>query len=222
MPVRQIKQSYTVVTGSVTSQLNFDSAEFEGSNEWQYLIILEFDWDNEIKSFEVQPLKILYGKKLCGDPREYTPDVLVHFHDGRPPLLIEIKSRKYILKNWKELKPKFRAGIHYAKLNGMRFKIISDKEIFTPFLDNARFLRSFKKQLPPAEDSTLLIHKILKTGRTTPNALLQSITSDIWRQANLIPTLWHLIATRRIGVDIDTKIHMESPIWPLELLEGDE
>lgn len=215
MPVRKIKQSYTVVTGAVTSQKNEDPSDFEGTNEWQYIIILEFDWDNEIKSFEVQPLKILYGQKLRGGQRTYIPDILVHYLDGRPSRLIEIKSRKYIKMNWAKLKPKFRAGIHYAKLHGMRFKIISDKEIFTPFLDNARFLRAFKTQQPPTEDSTLIIHEISKTGRTTPNKLLQSTTSDRWRRAALIPTLWHLIANRRIGVDINCKIHMESPIWPI-------
>jgi hypothetical protein len=214
MPVRKIKQSYTVVTGTVTSQKNEYSSEFEGSNEWQYLIIIEFDWDNEIESFEVQPLKILYGETLRGTQREYIPDVLVHFKDGRPPLLIEIKSREYLRINWKKEKPKLRAGIHYAKLNGMRFKILTGKEIFTPFLDNARFLRSFKKQEPPANDSSLLLREIAKIGQTTPNELLKSVTSDKWRQAALIPTLWHLVANRRIGVDINTKVHMESPIWP--------
>lgn len=220
MPVRKIKQSYTVVTGSVTSHGNPESFDFEGSNEWQFLIILVFDWNNEIKSFEVQPLRILYGQTTRGHQRVYTPDILVHYLDGRPPRLIEIKSRKYIKMNWKELKPKFRAGIHYAKLNGMRFKIISDKEIFTPFLDNARFLRGFKTQHPPTEDSTQLIRQLAKTGHTTPNALLKSITADIWRQAALIPTLWHLIANQRIGVDINLKIHMESPIWPIKGRKG--
>jgi hypothetical protein len=215
MPVRKIKPSYMVVTGTVMSQKNAYSSDFEGSNEWQYLIILEFDWNNEIESFEVQPLKILYGETKRGQQREYTPDILIYYRDGRPPHLIEVKSRKYILKNWKELKPKFRAAIHYAKLHGMRFKIISDKEIFTPFLDNARFLRSYKTLQPQKEDSDLLIHEINKTGQTTPNALLKNVTNDIWRQAALIPTLWYLIANRRIGVDINCKIHMESPIWPL-------
>lgn len=215
MPVRKIKPSYTVVTGAISSQKNANLSDFEGSNEWQYLIILEFDWNNEIKCFEVQPLKILYGQTLRGHQRTYTPDILIHYHDGRPPLLIEVKSRKYIRKNWKELKPKFRSGIHYAKLHGMRFKIISDKEIFTPFLENARFLRAFKTQQPPTEDSTLLINAIKITGHTTPNLLLKSITTDIWRQAAMIPTLWYLVANRRIGVDIFSKVHMESPIWPL-------
>jgi hypothetical protein len=215
MPVRKIKQSYTVVTGAVTSQTNEDPSEFEGSYEWQYIIILEFDWNNEIKSFEVQPLKIFYGLTLRGRQRVYTPDILVHYRDGRPPRLIEVKSRNSIRKSWKKLKPKFRAGIHYAKLHGMRFKIISEKEIFTPFLENARFLRAFKTQEPPTEDSALIMSKIAKSEHTTPNALLKSITADIWRQAALIPTLWYLVANRRIGVDINSKIHMESPVWPL-------
>ena len=215
MPVRKIKQNYTVVTGAISSQKNANLSEFEGSNEWQYLIILEFDWNNEIESFEVQPLKICYGQTSRGHQRIYTLDVLINYHDGRPPCLIEVKSRKYIRKNWQELKPKFRAGIHYAKLHDMRFKIISDNEIFTAFLDNARFLRTFKTQQPPAEESSLLISGIEMAGHTTPNSLLKSITTNIWHQAAMIPTLWHLIANRRIGVDIYSKVHMESHIWPL-------
>lgn len=215
MPVRKIKQSYTVVTGAISSQKNDNLSEFEGPLEWQYLIILEFDWENEIESFEVQPLKILYGKTIRGHQRGYTPDILVHYHDGRPPLLIEVKPRRYLHKNWKDLKPKLRAGIHYAREHGMRFKIITDKEIFTPFLDNARFLRQFKCLTLLTEDSTQLTHALSGFKHTTPKELLNSVTSDIWRQAALIPSLWHLVANRRIGIDINQKIHMESPIWPL-------
>ena len=215
MPVRKIKPSYTVVTGAVSSCNGEHDSEFEGPLEWQFLILLEFDWNNEIDCFETQPLKIHYGKTQRGRQRSYTPDVLVHYRDDRPPSLFEVKPRYYLFKNWQELKPKLRAGIHYAKNHGMRFKIITDKEIFTPFLDNARFLRSFKTQSPPSEDIANLIGTLSQTGPTTPKALLSNVTSDIWRQAALIPTLWYLVANRYIDTDIYMKLHMESPIWPV-------
>lgn len=216
MSVRKIKPSYTVVTGAVSSQRNGGClSDFEGPLEWQFLIMLEFDWDNEIESYEEQPVKILYGKSLRGRQYEYTPDVLVHYRDGRPPCLFEVKPRKYLKKNWTVLKPKLRAGLHYARLHSMRFKVVTDKEIFTPFLDNARFFRQYKTITPPAFESDILLQKLSKNGKTTPNALLASVTEDTRRQATLIPALWHMVATRRIGVDIEQKVHMESHIWPI-------
>jgi len=216
MPVRKIKQSYTVVTGAVSSAKNGDLTDFEGPLEWQFLILLEFDWDNEIKSFEVQPLKIFYGKSLRGRQYSYTPDVLVHYRDGRPPCLFEVKPRKYLKMNWTKLKPKLRAGIRYARSNGMRFKIVTDEEIFTPFLENARFFRQYKTEIPSNEEMGVLLRNLNENGTTTPNALLASVSEDIWKRAALIPALWHLVATRRIGVDIEEKVHMESKIWPVE------
>ncbi len=215
MPVRKIKQSYTVVTGSVSSIKNDDPGDFEGPLEWQFLILLEFDWDNEIESFEVQPVKILYGTSPRGRQYSYTPDVLVHYRDGRPPCLFEVKSREFLKKNWSELKPKLGAGIHYARLHSMRFKIVTNKEIFTPFLENARFFRQYKTEIPQASEIGILLQRLNENGKTTPNALLASVSDDIRRQAALIPALWHLVATRRIGADIEQKIHMESPIWPI-------
>ena len=216
MPVRKIKPSYTVVTGSISSKKNDNLSDFEGPLEWQFLILLEFDWEDEIESFEVQPVNILYGMSPRGRQYKYTPDVLVHYRDGRRPCLFEVKPRKYLKKKWTELKPKFRAGIHYVRINSMRFKIVTDKEIFTPFLENARFLRQFKTQAPLTSEIDILLEKLCEAGNITPTALLASITDDRWRQAALIPVLWHLVATRRIGVDIEQKIHMESNIWPIK------
>jgi hypothetical protein len=162
MPVRKIKPSYTVVTGSISSNKNDNLSDFEGPLEWQFLILLEFDWEDEIESFEVQPVQLLYGISPRGGQYKYTPDVLVHYRDGRRPCLFEVKPRKYLKKNWTELKPKLRAGIHYARMNSMRFKIVTDKEIFTSFLENARFLRQFKKQSPLASGTDILLNKIRK------------------------------------------------------------
>ena len=216
MPVRKIKPSYTVVTGSISSNNAENHSEFEGPLEWQFLILLEFDWNNEIDRYETQPVKISYRDKQTNRQRSYTPDVLVHYRDNRPPCLFEVKPRYYLFKKWNELRPKLRAGIHYAATNNMCFKIITDKEIFTPFLDNARFLRSFKFLSQSDADIQLLMHAITQTGPTTPNSLLKSITNDIWRQAELIPSLWNLIANRQIGTDIHVKLHMESPIYPVQ------
>lgn len=216
MPVRKIKPSYTVVTGSISSNNAENHSEFEGPLEWQFLVLLEFDWNNEIDRYETQPVKINYRDNQTNRQRSYTPDVLVHYRDDRPPCLFEVKPRYYLFKKWQELKPKLRAGIHYAATNDMRFKIVTDKEIFTPFLGNARFLRTFKFLSQPDNDIKLLLNAITQSGQTTPNSLLKSITNDIWRQAELIPSLWNLIANRQIGTDIYVKLHMESLIYPVQ------
>lgn len=135
IPVRKIKASYTSLRGIVTGNKNETSNSFESSLERDYLLLLEFD--HLVDEYVEQPVEIFFENN--GSQRHYTPDVLVYYRNDIEvanqftPLLVEIKYRKDLWEDWKNLKPKFSAAVKYASSKGWRFKILTEKEIRTPY-----------------------------------------------------------------------------------------
>ena len=212
MPVRKIPKNYRNVTGIASRSKAIGRAAFESTLERDFLTLLEFN--PSIESFEAQPLSIDWQGEN-GKKRIYTPDVLAYFHNlDKPITLYEIKYRSDIRENWQQLKPKFKAGIHYARQRGWRFKIITEQEIRGQRLENAKFLLPFVRKGPQAEpDMDILDAAINQLKESTPAELLSSIYQDEWNRAKLLPTLWYLIGSHQIGTDFDNKLTMSNPIW---------
>lgn len=215
MPVRRIPKNYRNVTGIAAHQKANGKAMFESTLERDFLTLLEFD--PAIKTFEVQPLTIEWVNAE-GKNRRYTPDVLATFHQhGRSSkVLYEVKYRSELKQHWLELRPKFRAAVRFARQQSWRFKLITEIEVRGTYLDNAKFLLPFVRQ-GPAEEARmdLLDEQIRRMQETTPAEILGHIFQDEWNRARLLPTLWYLIGTRQIGIDLNTKITMNSAIWSL-------
>lgn len=210
MPVRTIPKNYRNVTGIAAHSKADGQAMFESTLERDFISLLEFD--KHISRFEVQPVKITW-LNYEDKRRSYTPDVLA-FRQGEKPTLYEVKYRSDLKVNWDKLQPKFRMAIKYAKENQWRFKIVTEKEIRTPYLESVKFLLPFIRQGASEEaDMALLVGNLKKLGRATPTGLLEKIYSDPWNQARLLPTLWYLIGTGQIGMNLNQKITMTREIW---------
>lgn len=212
MPVRKIPKNYRNVTGRAASDKAEGTAAFESTLERDFITLLEFSC--HVKSFEVQPVTINWIDDK-GLARRYTPDVLVHYSTvGMLPELVEVKYRQDLERYWIELKPRLKAGIRFARTQGWRFKIMSELEIRTPLLNNARFLLPFLRNGPPPEaDMDLLYSKLRQLGQSTPQFLTTAIFQDEWHRAQLIPSVWYLVAKRIIGADFDQPVTMASNIW---------
>jgi len=50
-------------------------------------------------------------------------------------------------------------------------------------------------------------------GETQPATLLETIARDRWQQAQMLPSLWQLIATWQVGADLSQPLTMQSRIW---------
>lgn len=215
MPIRKIPKNYRNITGVEACPKALGEAQFESTLERDYLDLLEFS--PEVETFEVQPLKIEWRDEQ-GKPRKYTPDVLVNFkaNSGQAPWLCEVKYRADLKKDWSDLHPKLLRGIRLAKENGWRFRLISEVEIRTPYLTNVRFLTPFKslkfRQIP-VESIEELLRQLQSMGTATPSALIQSLSPDIWQQAEWLPVLWHLMANHRVAADLEQELGRDSPIW---------
>jgi len=227
MPVRKIPKNYRSVTGLVASELNARQTAFESTLERDFMLLVEFDPD--VLSYEEQPVRIDY-LSADGQARHYTPDILVTYRQIpnsttlKPPLLAEIKYRRDLFEHWQELKPKFRAARRYAKEQGWIFKIITEVEIRTPYLKNVKFLRQYQRRSIDLTGASLLLQKVSELQATDPESLLASVCQAAHDRARLLPTLWRLVAQRKIGADLNQPLAMQSLIWPVmtAMIEGQE
>lgn len=216
MPVRKIPRSASSITGLIVTEDKQEVRAYESSLERDLMEILWFD--RNVLRFEEQPIEIKFlGKdsKL----RKYTPDILVVYRSDKDaakykrPMLCEVKYRQDLFRQWKELKPKFRAARAYAKERGWVFKIWTEVEIRTPYLYNIKFLRQYRKIPINIDQIELLQATLLELQNANPNTLLQSINKDKVQRAMFIPMIWYLISIGRIGANLTEKLTMSSHIW---------
>lgn len=225
-PVRRIGRSHRSLTGQVASVKNAVANEHESRLERDLLIILEFDLN--VGRYQAQPLRVPY-RDAGGDKHTYTPDVLVEYRRDILParwlknLLCEAKFRADLEANWALLRPKFRAAVAYAKERGWRFKILTEREIRTPYLANARFLRGYRRGTLSEEESAVaeqILETLFEMRATTSEGLLGGLRECAENQAQILPILWRLVATGMIGIDLRLPLTMQSPLWSVEPHEG--
>jgi len=213
MPVRIIPKNYRSLTGLVSNTRTQSMAAFESSLERDLLVLLDFDPDVEF--YEEQPLTITYADER-GRRRTSTPEVFVRYRidplqaKPNPPLLCEVKYRDDLRQHWTDYRPKFRAAGRYARQQGWRFRVVTERHIRTPYLANVQFLRSYQAMAINASSRTWLLNTLLELGETNPANLLTAMAHDRWQQAQLFPTLWQLVATRQSATDLRQPLTMQS------------
>jgi len=212
-PVREIKTTNRSVSGYVPS-----IGRYESSLERDMFEILRFD--DVVESISPQPLTIEYEDDY-GRKRKYTPDGLITFcHDFEQiPILYEIKYRQDFRSDWKNLLRKFRAAKEFCMNAHFEFHVYTENEIRTPYLQNVKFLWSFKNR----EFTKNIVKQVLSVlsdlDEADINLLLFSLARDANNRAALIPCIWHLISHKKIGCDLSTPLNMNSHIWSIGATE---
>lgn len=207
MPARTIPKNYRNVTGVAASSKSIGEAAFESTLERDFITILDFDFS--VTEFEVQPVKIEFQDATC-NLRYYTPDLLVK--QNNRCILYEVKHRKDLKKDWQILKPKYKAAIAYAKSKGWKFKIITEIEIRTTYLDNVKFLKRYSSPIDDPRMSTAL-DLMNQLCESTPEILTSVLANDFSNRAESIYLVWQLIARGYIQTDLTRPLTMETRIW---------
>jgi hypothetical protein len=216
MPVRDIP----IGTRAVTGRHARSGARYESSLERDFFELMMFD--PTVEKIEEQPVRINYVDKEKRR-RHYTPDALVTFkrdpvtQQTRSPLLCEVKYRDEYKKKFIELKERIRAARRYARQRGWQFKVVTDREIRTGYFSNIHFLAGFRDREPCEEHMVSILDHLKRIGAIAPVALLSAMAPDPWKQAEIIPTLWWLVAHSKLQVDLSVPLSMHSslslPAW---------
>lgn len=203
MPVRKIPKNALVVTGSFASKKNGRLLGCESLLERDYMILLEFD--ETVESFEEQPVKIPFKKGI----KPYVPDILIHYKSGRRlPLLAEVKTKADLERNRDKYTPKFEVARIFAREKGWEFGVVTEDQIRVPRLKTLKFLRAYYDKVPP---DPVIADQVKTTLREegAPIALddlLERLSNSKNEGISLIPTVWHLVATKAICIDYDKPI----------------
>ncbi|WP_417644009.1 TnsA endonuclease N-terminal domain-containing protein [Acinetobacter baumannii] len=212
--MRQIGIQTRSMTGVVP-----DLGQFESSLERDFMELIRFD--KNIELYTPQPLVISYIDK-DNKKRSYTPDGLVEYRtDILPakemkPVLCEIKYRADFRADWKNLMPRFRAAKVFANERGWDFQVFTEVEIRTPYLKNVRFLSGYLSVSYEIDLQETILEKLSDLRESDPQTIMFILFRDKWMRASALPTLWYLIAMKRIGCELSEPLTMNSRIWVLE------
>lgn len=222
--VRKIGLRYSSLSGSFFSAKNNKEVQFESSLERDFIYLLEMDWI--IESYHEQPVTIHYSDSE-NKKRTYTPDFLFYWHPhfstlGNKPVLVEIKYKDDLEKNNFEYTPKFIAAEEFCKLNGYEFKVLTENDIRTEYLENCKFLYKYKKNSfdHSHHDIQLLLKNMCELVSTTPRELMQVSARDKYKQMELIYYIWYMVSKNIIRCVWEHPLTMDSSIWLDELYEN--
>lgn len=216
--VRNVLSNYRTPTGLVRTTSS-GAVQFESSLEEDFAELLDFNRD--VATITAQPLTIRFSVD-SGEPTKYTPDFLCTFrpeedYPVEPSTLYEVKYHGELKDRWAKLKPGFRAATRLCKERGWHFRLITEKQIRTPYLDNVKILRRFRNLEDSDEYGISLLTQLEKLGHSTPNQLLAITFASKTRRLYAMPLLWRLIAIGFVGCDLSSNLNMNSEIWDREL-----
>lgn len=215
MPVRVIKKNYRSVTGHFASLKNGRNVGYESLLERDLFLLLEFD--TSVVSYEEQPISLFY--RYSNRDIRYTPDVLLHYKDpNRLPCIYEIKYSDEIKEKKVFLKQKFEQIEAYLAKNDMEFKLFTELDIRTQFLENAKMIYGAISQTVPALEEYRLeqMKKVLQNeGRISIDEYMLKMSTNRYERAIYMRYLWHLIFFGHVKIDMNSKITNSSLIWSL-------
>lgn len=207
---RKIGTSNLSLTGAIHSIKQNTLVQFESSLERDFISILEFD--NKVSKYYEQPITIKYFDNNI--KRTYTPDFWVEYSDGIREV-IEIKYLKDINSANEKTKIKHQEAYNFCYKNNLTFKILTEKEIRTPYLKNAKFLLYYKSKSNILNRNHLrsILDKIKELKTATVSEVIESLTTDKYAQAEHLFTLWYLLSVNLVKFDIRKELSMTSVLY---------
>lgn len=217
MKKRKIGYTYGSVSGHFAFRKE-KSIAFESTLERDLLTLLEFN--DSVEDVVEQPLTIKYinhnGRNVA-----YTPDFLVDFKEAdasllkqpRKPLLIEVKPREKLQKNFAELKPRFKVAMQYAHANDMIFKIYDESKIRTPYLKNILFLKRYKRLTYIEEDESNILAYINSSGSTTIEDAIEYLFVTKEQKSIGLGQIWNLLANKKLLCTFSKVLDKQTIVW---------
>lgn len=215
---RKIGYTYGSLSG-VFSFRGEKSIAFESTLERDLLTLLEFN-DSVIDIVE-QPFTIEY-QNHNNRTVTYTPDFLINFASSPSakqsipdpkPLLIEVKPRQKIIKDFDKLRHKFKIGFRFAKENDMNYKIYDESRIRTIEFKNIKFLGRYKRRQYCSIEESRLFSYLDDIGHVPVDHILAYLYVTKEERGLALAQIWHLISLKKISCDIGRPLNQSTVIW---------
>ncbi|MBE7635716.1 hypothetical protein GUA87_02580 [Sneathiella sp. P13V-1] len=211
MTVRRIQKSYRSLTGYVGTS-RFGSIQFESTLERDFIELMEFN--TQVTNIISQPIKIRYVNSEQAI-RHYTPDFLVSYEvsdsNEEETWIYEIKYVDDLHKNCSDLKEKFRAAIRHSKSNQYRFKILTERQIRTPYLENVKILQKHLRY--PLPEYWKVVFEVFNNGLATSlDTFVSKHGIEGIQLQELIFVIWQLVARNILITDLNKPLSKDTII----------
>ena len=186
---------------------------FESALERDFILLKKQDPD--VEHIEEQPLRIQYNQNSRS--KFYTPDFLVSFkpESGKKKWLCEIKYESELREKFHQFKPKFRAAKTYCEVEGMEFKIFTEKHIRTVLLQNLNFLSRYNYNDLDPNGYDYIMKTLKSLGTSSPAELMLTLkNADFNLKGRCLYAMWYAIKIEHIGCNfVNEEISMDIQIW---------
>jgi hypothetical protein len=207
---RDIRSSAVKVTGSTP-----DDVQYESVLEEDFLFLVRFD--REVERCERYQGTIVWKDKEDQE-RTYRPDFEITYRQSksderRRNRVVEVKpdltpnefDRRSNLPRREtaiENQQKWKAAKKQLALRGKEFVVIRSPDIETDYLENVKFLLMYRDHHIPLTEARLFTELLKSNGPLTLRSVLAALKLDRQRRAELLPTLYSLIAERKVVADL--------------------
>lgn len=211
MPVRKIGLCYRSVSGRVPMGRGRPGVQVESTLERDFALLCRFD--PSVAGIEEQPVRIEYHD-AAGRARSYVPDFLVNHRGGRPmPRLVEIKYSTDPMLVSGQLEKRFAAASAFARHQGWRFEVVTEREIRTPRLENATFLLPFRERSIAPELRESLRMALRLAGRKSVVSLADEVADALGLgRPEVLPGIWSMVAAFEVSADLDRPLTMNTVV----------
>lgn len=217
---RKIPKNYRHITGLVADGSG-GALPFEGPLEIDFYTIMSHHrvGSKLISSIETQSITIEHLSST-GRRTRYTPEALIHF-DARlriRPVLVEVKPIDTLIEKWdQEIELKVRAGTRHARRNGWTFKVYTEREVRTPYLENVKLLRIHRGHQFTEADLAAIQERVEKTRGISFEEMLVSLEKSKKGEARqmALSKIYHLLAHGRISADLFRPIGYKTQLLPI-------
>lgn len=186
--------------------------------------LLERDWivalvsDPRYVDLITSPFTVTY--EHAGQTHQYTPTLMAICRDmyRQWAEVFEVKPASQMLGSWSALKPAFRAARQYCKQREWVFYLISERDIQTPYVQNAKFLHPYRDMESVGAQRLALTSTLENLGGvTTPEILVLATWASMEKRLEAVRELWRLVAIGVINTWLDKPLTMSSEIWLAEI-----
>jgi hypothetical protein len=203
------RHRFTNSTGTINIRDSESGGRYKSKLE-KYAFIRTF-LGPDVISVHLQQPRIKYVD-ATGEPRRYTGDLLVQFHERakRRPLVIECKyARK--LKSDPGLAKKHQRVAATLDRQGRDFVVHTEHDVQTSDFRMMRFVFDHVNNDPHPASQEIL--GCLATHRSLSlEQLLNALRSDLLSQCALIPEVWRLVARHRLSVNFQESLDRSAKI----------
>lgn len=220
---RNLTASPVKVTGTAP-----DGQQFESALEEDFFFLLRFN--PQVKKW-YRPQEPIRWRDPKGKLRDYTPDAVIEMlpgEDGSPgaTILAEVKpdfapdddrpvARLPRRESPEENELKWKAASLFAARQGWTFRVYRESDIRNDYLNNVKFLLRHVERPPIEHGREALLDALQRLGPTPLGRLVEEVSPSVEERARVYPTLYRLIATQEISVDLTKKLHLINTVCSL-------